>query len=119
VPDRRPGGQLDLGPDAWLVQPNPPPVDTDPADLEWCTPRRHPQPRKTFEQPVRLTGAIDRLPRAYIYCLRVNEYDTFGQFAARAKSEDGWQYAEIDATHNPHITAPHALLEMLLRLAAA
>jgi len=41
----------------------------------------------------------------------------FGQFAARAKSEDGWQYEEIDATHNPHITAPYALLEILLRLA--
>ena len=104
--------------DNWLVEPNPPPVDTEPADLEWVTPRRHSQPRKTFEQPVKLTGAFDRLPRAFIYCLKANEDDTFGQFAARAKADAAWQYEEIDATHNPHITAPHALLDILLRLAA-
>lgn len=40
-----------------------------------------------------------------------------GQFAARDRSEAGWQYEEIDATHNPHITAPYALLDILLRLA--
>jgi pimeloyl-ACP methyl ester carboxylesterase len=118
APNRPGGDPLDPGPDAWLVAPNPPPPDTGPADLAWVTPRRHPQPRKTLEEPVTLTGAIDRLPRAYIYCLKVNENDTFGQFAARARSEDGWQYEEIDATHNPHITAPHALLDILLRLAA-
>ena len=37
----------------------------------------------------------------------------------RAGSEDGWRYEEIDATHNPHITAPHALLDILLRLATS
>ena len=109
---------LTPAPDAWLIAPNPPPADTDPSDLEWITPRRYPQPRKTFEQPVKLTGAVDRLPRAYIHCLKVNEGDVFGQFAARATPEDGWQYEEIDATHNPHITAPYELLDILLHVAA-
>jgi pimeloyl-ACP methyl ester carboxylesterase len=104
--------------DNWLVEPNPPPADTEPADLEWVTPRRHAQPRKTFEEPIELTGAIDRLPRAYIYCLKAGELDTFGQFAARAKAEPGWQYREIDSSHNPHITAPEALAAILIRLAA-
>ena len=118
---RRPDGSRPGGPppaDDWLVPPIPPPDDTSPEDVEWLAPRRKPQPRKTFEEPVRLTGAIDRLPRAYIYCLKVREGDVFGQFAARARSEDGWQYEEIDASHNPHITAPYELLDILLRLAA-
>jgi pimeloyl-ACP methyl ester carboxylesterase len=103
--------------DNWLVEPSIPPPDTSPEDLEWVTPRRVPHPRKTFEEPVSLSGAIDRLPRAYVYCLKAQPSDNFRRFAERAQSEPGWQYEEIDASHNPHITAPHALLDILLRLA--
>ena len=37
----------------------------------------------------------------------------FRQFGARAKSEAGWKYYEIDASHNPHITCPDALMKLL------
>ena len=104
--------------DSWLIPPIPPPDDTSPEDLAWLAPRRGQQPRGTFEEPVRLTGAIDRLPRVYIYCLQHGEGDVFRPFATRAQSEPGWQYEEIDASHSPHITAPYALLDILLRLAA-
>jgi hypothetical protein len=40
----------------------------------------------------------------------------FRQFAERAQHESGWRYFEIDASHNPHITAPHALLELLTQI---
>lgn len=103
--------------DNWLIEPNPPSSDASPEDLAWVTARRGPQPRKTFEEPVQLTGAVDRLPRVYIYCLRKQPGDVFGQFAARARSEAGWTYEEIDATHSPNITAPEALAEILLRQA--
>jgi pimeloyl-ACP methyl ester carboxylesterase len=119
---RRPDGTSPGGPppsDGWLVPPRPSSPDTSSEDLEWLTPRRMPQPRKTFEEPVRLTGAIDRLPRAYIYCLQPSEGDGFRPFAERAKREDGWEYEEINATHSPHVTDPYALLEILLRLAAS
>jgi pimeloyl-ACP methyl ester carboxylesterase len=118
APNRRSGERQAPAPDAWQIEPNPSPPDTSAEDLAWVTPRRHPQPRRTFEEPVRLTGAIDRLPRAFIYCLKTGPTDTFGQFAERARTESGWQYEEIDATHNPHVTAPYALLETLLRLAS-
>jgi len=104
--------------EGWLVPPNPPSADASPEDLAWVTPRRGPQPRKTFEQPVRLTGAVERLPRVYIKCLRINPSDVFEQFAARARNEPGWQYEEIDATHSPNVTAPDELAEILLRVAA-
>ena len=44
--------------------------------------------------------------------------DVFRQFAERAKSEPGWTYWEIDASHNPHITAPQALLDLLAKIAS-
>jgi pimeloyl-ACP methyl ester carboxylesterase len=99
--------------DGWLVPPNPPPPDTSAADLAWMAPRRLPQPLKALDEPIRLTGAVDRLPRTYIYCTRPMPADGFRQFAQRAKTEAGWQYREIDASHNPHITAPDALAAML------
>lgn len=104
--------------DDWRIEPNPIPSDTAPDDLAWIMERRVPQPRKTFVEPVRLSGAIDQLPRAYIYCLRATPSDVFRQFATRAQSEPGWRYEEIDASHSPNITAPQALAEILLRLAA-
>ena len=58
------------------------------------------------------------MPRSYIYAKRAGIGDTFGQFFARAKRE-GWRTYEIDASHNPHITAPEMLMKILGEIAAA
>jgi pimeloyl-ACP methyl ester carboxylesterase len=102
--------------DGWRMPPNPPPPDTPEEDLAWMAPRRMGQPAKTGQQPIRLSGAVDRLPRTYIYCLRPRPGDVFRPFAERAQAE-GWQYLEIDASHNPHITAPDTLAAMLDEIA--
>ena len=103
--------------DGWRVPPNPMPPDTDPADVAWSTARRVMQPLQTFEQPIRLTGAVEKLPRTYIYCKRARPGDVFRRFAERARRE-GWTLHEIDASHNPHITAPQALAALLDEAAA-
>ena len=103
--------------DGWRVPPNPMPPDTPQADVAWATPRRVMQPIRTFEQPIRLTGAVERLPRNYIYCKRARPDDVFRQFAERARSEAGWKLTEIDASHNPHITAPDFLAALLDEIA--
>ena len=99
--------------DAMRIPPRPMPPDTSAADLAWGNPRRVPQPIAAFEQPLRLTGAVEQLRRTYIYCTRARPGDVFRQFAERAKSENGWKYREIDASHNPHITVPDELARML------
>ncbi|MEX2221879.1 MAG: alpha/beta hydrolase [Candidatus Rokuibacteriota bacterium] len=108
-----PGGPATPEVEAWRVPANPAPPDTSEADLAWIVPRRVPQPRKTFEQALKLSGASDLIPTTYIYCTRPRPGDVFGQFAERARREPGWRYLEIDATHNPHITAPDALAAAL------
>jgi pimeloyl-ACP methyl ester carboxylesterase len=106
-----------LASDEWRVPPNPLPPDTSASDAAWIAPRRVAHPRRALEQPIRLAGAVEKLPRTYIYCTRPAPSDSFRQFAERAKKE-GWQYLEIDASHNPHITNPGALAQMLYGIAS-
>jgi pimeloyl-ACP methyl ester carboxylesterase len=102
-------------PGGFGIPSNPMPSDTSPEDQAWASPRRRPQPVKAFSTKLTLS-AEPAAPRSYIYCKRIGIGDTFGQFLARAKRE-GWRTFEIDASHNPHITAPDALLAILQDIA--
>jgi hypothetical protein len=77
---------------------------------------RVPQPVKTFEQKLKLQNGPLTLPRHYIYCTRNPPDDRFRPFYERAKRE-GWGAHELDASHNPHITGPEALADLLTRIA--
>ncbi len=98
--------------DGWLIPPIPPPADTSPADIAWITARRRWHPMGTFTQPLVLKNPNPVVPRSYIYCTRTTPEDRFGPFARRAKSERGWTYFEIDASHSPNVTAPEALVRL-------
>ena len=104
--------------DGWRLPPNPMPPDSSADDIAWAVPRRLPQPIKTFTQPIVLTGAVDRLPRSYVYCTRAGPGDGFRPFAERAQREPGWRYAELDASHNPQVTMPETLARLLVDMAA-
>jgi pimeloyl-ACP methyl ester carboxylesterase len=98
--------------EGWRVPPNPMPPDTPAEDRAWAEPRRVPQPIKTFETRLRLANGPLTLPRHYIYCTRTGPGDPFRPSYERARRE-GWGLAELDASHNPHITAPEALMPVL------
>lgn len=102
----------------WAIPSNPPPGDTDPADLDWIAPRRVAQPIGTFIEGC--PSGVENLavPKAYIYCLRIGPGDPFGPFAAMAKADSGWDYREIDASHSPNITDPVGLADLLEELVA-
>jgi pimeloyl-ACP methyl ester carboxylesterase len=104
--------------DGWKLPLNPMPPDTAPADAAWAVPKRRPQPIKTFEQKIKLT-ATHWPPRHYIYATKNGPGDVFRQFATRARSEPGWTCHEIDASHNPHITCPDALMKLLAEIMAS
>ncbi len=92
------------------------PPDTSPEDRAWCDPLRLPQPARTFEQKLKFHGGALTLPRHYIYCTRNAPDDRFRQFYERAKRE-GWGASAIDSSHNPHITCPDVLADLLDRIA--
>jgi pimeloyl-ACP methyl ester carboxylesterase len=117
-PGRAPMRELAKAGDGWRVQPNPTPPDTPPEDVEWLTARRVDMPIKCFETPLRLHGGALTLPRSYIYATRITPADTFGRFAVRARSEPGWRYFEIDASHAPAVSAPEKLMAVLQEIVA-
>jgi pimeloyl-ACP methyl ester carboxylesterase len=102
--------------DGWRVPPMPPPPDTAPADAEWLAERRVDMPIKCFETRLKLHDGEPSLPRSYIYATRISPADTFGPFAKRTRSEPGWRYHEIDASHAPNVTAPEALMALLQKI---
>ena len=99
--------------DGWRVPPNPTPADTPPEDVAWLNARRVDMPIRCFETPLTFHGGPLTLPRSYIYATRITPADTFGRFAARARSEPGWRYHEIDASHSPAVSAPDRLMAVL------
>jgi pimeloyl-ACP methyl ester carboxylesterase len=104
-------------PDGWRIPPGPMPPDTPPDIRAWCEPLRVPQPVKTFEQKLKFENGPLTLPRHYVYCLRKSPDDRFRIFYDRARSE-GWAGAhEIDSSHNPHLTCPDVLADLLTNTA--
>jgi pimeloyl-ACP methyl ester carboxylesterase len=98
-----------------FIPPSAMPDDTAEADRAWAMPRRKPQPLKTFEQPLTIEREPD-MPRHYIYCGRHTPDDRFRPFYDRAQRE-GWDHHAIDASHNPHITRPEELADLLHAIA--
>ncbi|HZL30831.1 MAG TPA: hypothetical protein VFC54_07200 [Pseudolabrys sp.] len=76
-----------------------------------------PQPVKTFEQKLKFQNGPLTLPRHYIYCARRPPDDRFRVFYERAKVENWAGAHEIDSSHNPHITCPEVLADLLSRIA--
>jgi pimeloyl-ACP methyl ester carboxylesterase len=88
---------------------------TEQADVDWLTPKLTPHPWKTYTDPLRLTGAVDEVPAAFVEC--VSWMRVFAGQADRAR-ERGWPVHELDTGHEAMVTAPKALADVLLELAA-
>jgi pimeloyl-ACP methyl ester carboxylesterase len=89
---------------------------TEQADVDWLTPRLTPHPWKTYTDPLRLTGAVDGVPAAFVEC--VSWMRVFRAQGERARQR-GWPVHELGTGHEAMVTAPKELAELLLALAAA
>ena len=81
------------------------------------------QPLATFAETVRISGALELLPRAFIRCTGDNlgkdlGGDPIAPFASRAR-RDGWPYRELLAPHDPQLTDPAGTAAVLDELATA
>jgi pimeloyl-ACP methyl ester carboxylesterase len=87
---------------------------TGDADRQWLVSRLRPTPFKTFTDPVRRRNpAAAKLARTYIRC-RQHPSPRFDGFADMAKKTPGWRLREMDAAHEPFVTAPRELTDLLL-----
>lgn len=111
--DERGHGAMDI-PEEFL-----PPEGALPADKrEWYVSRLRPHPVATSTQPLKLTGAVERIPRAFIRCTAEADADgdPFEPIAQRARSR-GWPYREIPTPHDLQLFDPEGTAELLDELA--
>lgn len=116
----------DLAPDrftAWVTAaadadgliPPPAPASfgiTDPDDAQWLERRLRAHPLRTFTEPTRLTGAVDRIPGTGVHC--VPETFPFARFAA----DLGYRTVPVDGPHNVPLTDPKSVADVLLGVGA-
>ena len=100
----------------------PPPGWTAEDDRASYVARLRTQPLASFAEAVRITGALELLPRAFIRCTggdlgRDLGGDPIEPLAARAR-RDGWSYRELLAPHDPQLTDPAGTAAVLDELAA-
>jgi pimeloyl-ACP methyl ester carboxylesterase len=86
---------------------------TDPEDLAWAGPLITDQPFATFTQPLALTGAVDRIPQAYVHFTRA---DIIPAAAAHAVRDRGALWRELPLMHDAMITHPDAVADCVLEL---
>ena len=100
-----------------------PPLDmdafgfTDPADRAWVERRITPHPLKSYTDPLPTTGPWGAgLSSTYIACTDP-AYRPVAHSAARAAREPGWRMRELATGHDAMVTAPDAVVELLLEAA--
>ena len=72
-----------------------------------------PHPTKAFIDPLQLTHAEShRNARTFILCTQANPAWTS---VARVRAELDWRYEEIATGHDAMVTAPQALVDILLQ----
>ena len=99
-----------------------PPGSVPDADRDRYRVRMRDHPAAAFTQPVRLRGAIDRLPRAFVRCTASDVADELGgdpiEACAERARREGWLYREIRTPHDPQIFDPAGTAAVLDELAA-
>ena len=111
---------LGLGSD-WLIDPLERTFE-DPAAAAFATPRRTPQPVRTFTEPVRLTRPLESFGFGLTYVKATRDEratdgpDAFWDAADRCRGASSWRYEEIDSNHMVPQNRPAELAEILLSL---
>jgi pimeloyl-ACP methyl ester carboxylesterase len=81
------------------------------------------QPATTFMEPVRLTGAVGRLRRAFVRCTAGQLAEHVGEdpieAGARRARAEGWPYRELAAPHDPQVFDPVGIAAILDELTDA
>jgi pimeloyl-ACP methyl ester carboxylesterase len=104
----------DVG-ESWKVPPIPAEVfNVNTADRDWVNRQCTMQPIGTFQQQLKLSGAINNIRNVtFILATGFVEGSPFPPFYERAK-EKGWKVATIDCGHDVMLDRPEELTSLLL-----
>lgn len=84
------------------------------ADRDWVNRRQTPQPFKLYQQVLDFDAArVAALPRTFIDCTSP-ALATIALARQRVRSEPGWQVFEMATGHDPMVSEPEALSQILL-----
>jgi pimeloyl-ACP methyl ester carboxylesterase len=84
-----------------------------PPDRPGRDPRRRPHPFASLVQKIRLTGAVNRVPRReFVYCSGW-EGTPFTRLRARLEADPDWQVSALPTTHDAMREAPAAVAALL------
>ncbi|MFD7994867.1 alpha/beta fold hydrolase [Streptomyces mexicanus] len=78
-------------------------------------PRRRPHPLASFLQTIRLTGAVDQVPRReFVYCSGWEDRTPFAALRTRLLADPDWHVHDLPTGHNAMREAPDAVAALLL-----
>ncbi|HEY9096774.1 MAG TPA: alpha/beta hydrolase [Hydrogenophaga sp.] len=86
-------------------------------DRDWVNRRQTPQPFRLYQEPLHFDAArVAALPRTFIDCTNP-PLPTIDAARKRVRSEPGWTVVELATGHDPMVSAPLALADILLGIA--
>lgn len=84
------------------------------ADRDWVNRRQTPQPFRLYQQPLDFDGErVAAAPRTFIDCTSP-ALATIAPARQRVRKEAGWRVLEMATGHDPMVSEPQALAELLL-----
>lgn len=89
----------------------------DGADRDWVNRRQTPQPLRVYQAPLAFDAQrLASVPRSFIDCT-APALPTIVVSRQRVRSEPGWRVHEIATGHDPMVSAPQALVDVLVAVA--
>lgn len=86
------------------------------ADRDWVNRRQTPQPFRLYQEPLRFDPALVwSIPHSFIDCTRP-ALPTIDAARKRVRSELGWTVHELATGHDPMVSAPRELAQLLLSI---
>ncbi|QDP95841.1 alpha/beta hydrolase [Microlunatus elymi] len=78
-------------------------------------PRRRPHPLASLLQSIRISGAVDRVPRReFVYCSGWEDRTPFAGLRARLAADPRWRVHDLPTGHNAMAEDPKAVAALLL-----
>jgi pimeloyl-ACP methyl ester carboxylesterase len=88
-------------------------------DRDWVNRRQTPQPLGVYQDPLHFDpAAVAALPRTFIDCI-APALPTIAVMRQRVRTEPGWVVHELATGHDPMVSAPQDLADLLQQAALA